>query len=212
MTNNGGLIGLLTPAFLFVFLPIYFIVKTIAFRNKCKNSILFLMAKVEDLTKEVEDLKKRLDRAASQSTRASVSADSSCEEKPAPDIIYFPDAVGSAKIAYHYTDVPFRLLPNSYPSAFMKKPISFRMDGSVINVYCSSLHVGSLPPGKITDMISDWLRRGDPYRAVVTNTDDRQQYCSFDVAFYRERDSCRFYTTDDDDDDFDPEDLTELFK
>lgn len=174
--ENASLIGMLLPLVLSI-ISICFFFGMLSFRRKTIRHINWLIDAVEDLKSEVEEFKS----AARNFPPPRSAADT--------DKTYsFPDSIGSANAAYKYDDVSFDLLPNSTPSVLIGKPIDFKPNGNGVSLFCSSVEIGSLSSGRISSMIADWLRRGDPYRAIITHAHDTQKYAAFDIVFYRTSD------------------------
>lgn len=107
------------------------------------------------------------------------------EEK---DVVEFhlPDTIDGATVAYQYEEVVFALDCAEDPDPYMAKELRFENGADKIRVAHESVQIGFLKPGKITDMVRDWLNRGDPIRAFLTgyNTDESTGY--FIIVFYRD--------------------------
>lgn len=107
------------------------------------------------------------------------------EEK---DVVEFhlPDTIDGATVAYQYEEVVFALDCAEDPDPYMAKELRFENGADKIRVAHESVQIGFLKPGKITDMVRDWLNRGDPIRAFLTgyNADESTGY--FIIVFYRD--------------------------
>ncbi len=107
------------------------------------------------------------------------------EEK---DVVEFhlPDTIDGATVAYQYEEVVFALDCAEDPDPYMAKELHFEKDADKIYVKHESVRLGCLKPGKITDMIRDWLERGDPIRAFLTGYDTDESTGHFIIVFYRD--------------------------
>lgn len=110
------------------------------------------------------------------------------DETPEKQVVEFhlPDTIDGATVAYQYEEVVFALDCAEDPDLYMAKELHFEKTSDKIHVKHEAVQIGSLKPGKITDMIRDWLERGDPIRAFLTgyNTDESTGY--FIIVFYRD--------------------------
>lgn len=109
-------------------------------------------------------------------------------ETPEKDVVEFhlPKVIDGATVAYQYEEVVFALDCAEDPDPYMAKELHFENDADKIRVAHESVQIGFLKPGKITDMVRDWLNRGDPIRAFLTgyNIDESTGY--FIIVFYRD--------------------------
>ena len=110
------------------------------------------------------------------------------DEAPEKQVVEFhlPDTIDGATVAYQYEEVVFALDCAEDPDPYMAKELRFEKDADKIRVTHESVQIGFLKPGKITDMVRDWLNRGDPIRAFLTgyNTDEATGH--FVIVFYRD--------------------------
>lgn len=100
-----------------------------------------------------------------------------------PEVI-IPYVHDNKQIAYRYGDVQL-----SFPDVVVSrmipgKALTLNDNGSSIEVFQDSLRLGQLPDNRISGMVRDWNRNGDPYLAFLS-------YCSPDghdvkiaLAFY----------------------------
>lgn len=123
---------------------------------------------------------------------APVNEESKVESKPdkteEKDVVEFhlPDTIDGATVAYQYEEVVFALDCAEDPDPYMAKELHFENDADKIYVKHESVRIGCLKPGKITDMIRDWLERGDPIRAFLTGYDTNESTGHFIIVFYRD--------------------------
>lgn len=110
------------------------------------------------------------------------------DETPEKQVVEFhlPDTIDGATVAYQYEEVVFALDCAEDPDPYMAKELHFEKDADKIYVKHESVRIGCLKPGKITDMIRDWLERGDPIRAFLTGYDTDESTGHFVIVFYRD--------------------------
>lgn len=185
--NHGGLLGMLMPLVL-VIAFIYIAVRLLAYifggpsRRKSAERIAVLEYRLEQLSADLDKFKNELN--ARSSPLGSVKS----ETAKSTGSITFPDTHKGAAAAYKYDDVTFALLPTVFPSAVLGKAVTFRVFDKGVSVHCYGAELGTLTRGKLSNMLSNWLERSDPYLAYITHADDDQRYCSFDIVFYRDSD------------------------
>lgn len=106
-------------------------------------------------------------------------------DAPAAPPIRFPSSIGSASVTYQYDDVP--LIPCVSPvSSLIGKMLHFQADGDQVDVLTNGRLIGTMKPGRLCRMVTDWLSRGDPIRAAVTSVNDETHSVSFGLYFYRD--------------------------
>lgn len=110
------------------------------------------------------------------------------DEIPEKQVVEFhlPDTIDGATVAYQYEEVVFALDCAEDPDPYMAKELHFEKASDKIHVKHEVVQIGSLKPGKITDMIRDWLERGDPIRAFLTGYDTYESTGHFIIVFYRD--------------------------
>lgn len=101
-------------------------------------------------------------------------------------VFHLPDEIDGATVAYQYEEVVFALDCAEDPDPYMAKELRFERNASKILVKHDSIQIGFLKPGKITDMVRDWLNRGDPIRAFLTAYDQDESSGEFTIVFYRD--------------------------
>lgn len=123
-----------------------------------------------------------------ESVKEEPKVESNPDEVPEKQVVEFhlPDTIDGATVAYQYEEVVFALDCAEDPDPYMAKELRFENGADKIRVTHESVQIGFLKPGKITDMVRDWLNRGDPIRAFLTgyNTDEFTGY--FIIVFYRD--------------------------
>lgn len=109
-------------------------------------------------------------------------------ETPEKQVVEFhlPDTIDRATVAYQYEEVVFALDCAEDPDPYMAKELHFEKASDKIHVKHEAVQIGSLKPGKITDMIRDWLERGDPIRAFLTGYNTDESTGHFIIVFYRD--------------------------
>ena len=109
-------------------------------------------------------------------------------ETPEKEVVEFhlPKVIDGATVAYQYEEVVFALDCAEDPDPYMAKELHFEKDADKIRVAHESVQIGFLKPGKITDMIRDWLNRGDPIRAFLTGYNTDESTGHFIIVFYRD--------------------------
>ena len=104
--------------------------------------------------------------------------------KPKPeDIFHIPYKKDGAPLAYKY-NVSFSLSDVGISDIFKNQPqlIAKQIDQD-IHLFSGDIDLGVLI--ERADMVSDWLRRGDPYLAVVNQVINES--CHITLAFYRDK-------------------------
>lgn len=123
-----------------------------------------------------------------ESVNEEPKVESNPDEAPEKQVVEFhlPDTIDGATVAYQYEEVVFALDCAEDPDPYMAKELHFEKDADKICVKHESVRIGCLKPGKITDMIRDWLERGDPIRAFLTGYDTDEATGHFVIVFYRD--------------------------
>ena len=123
-----------------------------------------------------------------ESVKEEPKVESKPDETPEKQVVEFhlPDTIDGATVAYQYEEVVFALDCAEDPDPYMAKELHFEKDADKIYVKHESVRIGCLKPGKITDMIRDWLERGDPIRAFLTGYDTDESTGHFVIVFYRD--------------------------
>lgn len=109
-----------------------------------------------------------------------------CESEKEEVEFRLPDTIDGATVAYTYEKVVFKLTLVDDPDPFIAKPLEFEKKTDKIHVVCEDTEIGYLKSGKITDMVRDWLDRGDPLRAFLTAYDTDDATGEFIIVFYRD--------------------------
>lgn len=118
----------------------------------------------------------------------------SAHRQPEPD--YTPDPVDSTRtvtipteyqglqLAYHYTDV--QLVPIGLPPFGLSPddPVTLKDSGASIDVFCGDKMIGKLPDNRLSGMVRDWGRHGDPYLAFIVSYSDDGNDIVIALAFY----------------------------
>ena len=123
-----------------------------------------------------------------ESEKEKPKVESNPDEAPEKQVVEFhlPDTIDGATVAYQYEEVVFSLDCAEDPDPYMAKELHFEKASDKIHVKHEAVQIGSLKPGKITDMIRDWLERGDPIRAFLTGYDTNEATGHFLIVFYRD--------------------------
>lgn len=127
-------------------------------------------------------------KAASESAAMKAAME---REKAAPvpadddaPVIHVPDEVDSCALAYHYDDVDIVPTEGSAQLVRLTEPLNIQEEDGTLVVFQGSNKLGSMAENKIADMVRDWTRRGDPFRAYVASySSDSAQVAIF---FYRD--------------------------
>lgn len=110
-------------------------------------------------------------------------------QEKAPDVL-IPSKIGDAPIVYRYNNVP--IIANAETgkavtqmAAENRWELTAQHDGTAVNVYYGSTCIGVL--NERSDMMVDWLRRGDPYKMIMQNYNTDTQSCVVMLVFYRDK-------------------------
>jgi len=152
--------------------------------NKRKEAEKLRQLEAQQLKEEQE--KKRQEAAererAAAAARAAAPAPSDAD---LPAEIEVPEEINGAACAYQYEKVYFDLLPEINPENYLGRKVRFDDVNGDIFVKVGSKRIGTMRSNRLADMVSDWLERGDPIFAVITNTNDDPLECAFDLYLYR---------------------------
>lgn len=99
--------------------------------------------------------------------------------------IEVPEEINGAECAYQYEKVYFDLLPEINPESFLGRKVRFDDVNGDIFVKVGSKKIGTMRSNRLSDMVSDWLERGDPIFAVITSVNDDPMECAFDLFLYK---------------------------
>ena len=116
--------------------------------------------------------------------RLAAEAERKRKAEPLVPEVIIPYVHDNKQIAYRYPDVQLSSSDVSVSRLIPGKSLILKDNGSAIEVFQDSLYIGQLPNNRISGMVRDWNRNGDPYLAFLS-------YCSPDghdvkiaMAFY----------------------------
>lgn len=109
--------------------------------------------------------------------------------EPAPkkhETVNVPGRIGNANCKYKYDTVEITLMHGVDLDSIFAQRATFDSSYSPVAVLVNGQVIGSLNNGKLSEMVYDWNRRGEPVFAVVTHVDDERNEAALDLFFYRD--------------------------
>ena len=108
------------------------------------------------------------------------------EAAPKPKTVYAPDRIGNCQFAYEYHKVNVRLVAGIDINVLeLGSKVSFAMGETLPAVLLEGQQIGTMQAGRIADMVSDWLKRGDPIFSVLETRIPDENLIQLFVVFYR---------------------------
>lgn len=107
------------------------------------------------------------------------------QEPPQWETVNVPASIDGQKCAYQYTKVDIVLTEGINFDSIFAKRVQFDNSRGPVALFVGGQYIGTIKNSKIEDMVSDWLRRGQPIFAVVTRVDDDEYTAAFDLYLYR---------------------------
>lgn len=109
-------------------------------------------------------------------------------EPVAPDpepTITIPESIDGKRIAYSYSDVKL-ITPAGVPESRIipTQQLTLIEDGEEIKVNQGEIYIGSLPKNRLSGMVHDWNKKGDPYLSYLSHYDDDGLDIEIHLVFY----------------------------
>lgn len=108
------------------------------------------------------------------------------QEQKQPEAISVPGMIDGQKCAYQYTKVPVALASGINLESVFAQRIQFDLSRGNVALIVNNQFIGTIGNAKLSEMVSDWLRRGEPVFAVLTSYDDEKYTAAFDLYLYRD--------------------------
>ena len=114
----------------------------------------------------------------------SEAAASAPKEEPR---ISIPYEIDGKQLAYKYEDV--QLTTTGIHSSKIKpaEKLTLKENGDKIEAYQGDLLLGTLPQNRLSDMVRDWNKAGDPYLAYIASYSDSGDKAQIYLAFYNNK-------------------------
>jgi hypothetical protein len=103
---------------------------------------------------------------------------------PKTPIISIPATYEGKQIAYSYPDV--KLKPAGVPSdkIDVNEQLTLIEDGDLVRVNQGSTFIGTLPENRLSGMVHDWNKKGEPYLAYIASYDSSGSKIEIRLVFY----------------------------
>lgn len=99
--------------------------------------------------------------------------------------VVIPRVYKNLQLAYHYDDVKLNTSGVSPSRIVPGKPLTLKDKGDTIDAYQGDLLLlGSLPQNRLSEMVRDWDKNGDPYLAYVAKCSPDGNDIEIALAFY----------------------------
>ena len=108
------------------------------------------------------------------------------QEQKQQETVKVPAVIDGQKIAYQYTKVDIILSDGANLDSIFAQRIQFDASRGPVALIVGNQYVGTVGNRRIAEMISDWLRRGEPVFAVVSSIDGERYTAAFDLYLYRD--------------------------
>lgn len=181
--ENGRAIALIAGTVVALILIVRAVKKSAA-RKAAEEAERIATEQKEKARREAMEKEKEMARLKSEAEKAA----SEKKEKSDSDFVEVPYEINGCPCAYNYEKVYFDLLPGVDPAPYLGRKVRlYDLNGEIL-VKVGKTQIGTMRDNRLSDMVSDWLDRGDPIYAVVTHTNDDPHECAFDLFFYRKDD------------------------
>lgn len=106
----------------------------------------------------------------------------------APDV-RLPSMLDGAPLAYHYEKVPIVTTEQTEAGALSmaaenRWELTPKIDGDQVKLFFDDICMGIMD--QRSDMMTDWIKRGDPYKIILQNYNTETLSCVVYLAFYRD--------------------------
>ena len=106
------------------------------------------------------------------------------QQEPEQLEITIPEKIGDCQIAYKYTDVKLTTTGVPLSKIIPTDQLTLLDDGENICVKQKDNCIGYLPKNRLSGMVRDWDKSGDPYLAYIANYDDEGENVEIFLIFY----------------------------
>lgn len=108
------------------------------------------------------------------------------QEQKQQETVKVPAVIDGQKCAYQYTKIDIVLADGINLDSIFAQRIQFDASRGPVALIVGNQYVGTVGNRKLAEMVSDWLRRGEPVFAVVSSIDDELYTAAFDLYLYRD--------------------------
>jgi len=102
------------------------------------------------------------------------------------ETVNVPGRIGNANCKYKYDGVGISLMHGVNLDSIFAQRATFDSSYSPVAVLVNGQAIGSLNNDKLSEMVYDWNRRGEPIFAIITHVDDERNEAVLDLFFYRD--------------------------
>ena len=108
------------------------------------------------------------------------------EASPKPKTVYAPDRIGDCQSTYEYHKVNVHPMNGLDINALeLGSKVSFVMGKGTPAVMLDGRQIGTMLAGRMADMVSDWVKRGEPIFSVLETIIPDENLIQLFVVFYR---------------------------
>ena len=97
-----------------------------------------------------------------------------------------PAKINGLACAYQYEKVYFAPEDRMAIEPLIGHTVTTKKENDEVAIYFQDTLIGKMKPGKLRDMVSDWLDRHDPMWLMITRVDDAKREAAFDLYLYRD--------------------------
>lgn len=104
------------------------------------------------------------------------------QEQKQQETIRVPAEINGQKCAFQYSKVYITLAVGVNLDSIFGQRVALGFDSVEFN----GQYIGRISNVKLSDMVNDWLRRGEPVFAVVSHIDEDNYFAAIDLYLYRD--------------------------
>ena len=97
-----------------------------------------------------------------------------------------PMMIGNKSCAYKYKKVAITPKERIAVEPLISRCVSFYQNGQSVVVLCCGVSIGTVKQQQISEMIADWMKKGEPIWAMITWAEETTHEAAFDIYFYRD--------------------------
>lgn len=153
------------------------IVLIIIYKHSQNKKIRRYQAQLEAERLEKERL------AEIEAGKAARAAAQKIAEEAEKRTVSLPEEVDDKPLAYKYLDVRLDR-PENLSAAVVGETVSFQEEDNIFHVIQNGIRLGDMPQNRLSGMISDWNKSGDPIYAFVNKISDSQ--IEIALGFYQD--------------------------
>ena len=103
---------------------------------------------------------------------------------PVTTVISIPETYEGKQIAYSYPDV--KLTPSGVPADMIdaNQQLTLAEDGDLVRVSQGDTFIGTLPENRLSGMVHDWNKNGEPYLAYIASYNSTGTDIKIRLVFY----------------------------